>query len=51
VDVFRDYFTVYLIPHTLNNTILGKKSLGKKVNIEFDILAKYALNLKDTTIL
>ncbi len=43
VSVFRDSFTVYLIMHTLNNTILGKKSVGKKVNIEFDILAKYTL--------
>jgi riboflavin synthase len=43
VDVFRDSFTIYLIPHTFNNTILGKKGLGKKVNIELDILAKYAL--------
>ena len=45
-SVFRDFFTVYIIPHTLNNTILGKKTIGSKVNIEFDILAKYALNLK-----
>ncbi|MFC1708523.1 riboflavin synthase [Candidatus Omnitrophota bacterium] len=44
VDVFRDFFTVYIIPHTLNSTILGKKGITKKVNIEFDILAKYALN-------
>lgn len=43
VDVFKDSFTVYIIPHTLNSTILGKKSVAKKVNIEFDILAKYAL--------
>ncbi|MDD5292099.1 MAG: riboflavin synthase [Candidatus Omnitrophica bacterium] len=51
VDVFRDSFTVYLIPHTMSNTILGKKNTGKKVNIEFDILAKYALNSKGATVL
>ncbi|MFC1645722.1 riboflavin synthase [Candidatus Omnitrophota bacterium] len=49
VDVFRNSFTVYMIPHTLSNTILGKKGVAKKVNIEFDILAKYAQNLKNPT--
>lgn len=48
VDVFRNSFTVYIIPHTLNNTILGKKGPSKKVNIEFDMLAKYALNPKNS---
>ena len=47
VKVFGDSFTVYIIPHTLGNTILGKKDIGKKVNIEFDILAKYAQNSKN----
>lgn len=44
---FLTGFTVYIIPHTLGNTILGKKDIGKKVNIEFDILAKYAQNSKN----
>jgi len=43
-EIKRDSFCVYLIPHTLNNTILGRKSAGNKVNIEFDMLAKYALS-------
>ena len=34
-------FTVYIIPHTLKNTTLGLKGPSHKVNIEFDILAKY----------
>jgi len=51
VDVFKDSFSVYIIPHTMNNTILVKKGIGKKLNIEFDILAKYALNLKNPTVL
>lgn len=50
VDVFRDSFTVYIIPHTFNITTLSIKGVGKKVNIEFDILAKYALNSKRPTI-
>jgi len=46
VEVFRDSFIVYIILHTLNNTILGKKTISHKVNIEFDILAKYSQNSK-----
>lgn len=41
VDVLDDGFTVALIPHTLDVTLLGKKSLGAPVNLEADILAKY----------
>jgi riboflavin synthase len=51
VSVFGDSFNVYIIPHTMNNTILGEKGVSKKVNIEFDVLAKYALNLKNPTVL
>lgn len=36
-------FSVYIIPHTLNNSTLGFKGPSDKVNIEFDILAKSAL--------
>jgi riboflavin synthase len=43
-DVLRESFTVYIIPHTLKNTILSDKGVSHKVNIEFDILAKYAKN-------
>ena len=44
VNTFRDSFSVFIIPHTLRSTILGKKGPGSKVNIELDILAKYSLN-------
>ena len=44
VSILRDSFTVFIIPHTLNNTIFGKKGTGSKVNIELDIIAKYSLN-------
>ncbi|EIJ78500.1 riboflavin synthase subunit alpha [Bacillus methanolicus PB1] len=33
--------TVSLIPHTYSETVLGLKEPGAKVNIEFDMLAKY----------
>jgi riboflavin synthase len=39
--VRKDYFEVYLIPHTLKVTTLGLKKIGDCVNIETDILAKY----------
>ncbi|MBI4309735.1 MAG: riboflavin synthase [Candidatus Omnitrophica bacterium] len=40
--VGKTEFSVYLIPYTLTVTNLGAKSPGDVVNIETDILAKYA---------
>jgi riboflavin synthase len=40
-----DRFTVWIIPHTLENTNLGDLEAGDAVNLEFDILAKYAERL------
>ncbi|MBI3990527.1 MAG: riboflavin synthase [Candidatus Omnitrophica bacterium] len=37
----KNSFTVYLIPHTLNVTTLGEKSINGSVNLEGDILGKY----------
>ncbi len=44
VGVKNDVFTVALIPHTLENTTLGLKKTGERVNIETDVLAKYMEN-------
>jgi riboflavin synthase len=41
VDVKDDAFSVALIPHTLDNTVIGAKSVGDPVNLETDVLAKY----------
>ncbi|MEM6776239.1 MAG: riboflavin synthase [Planctomycetota bacterium] len=41
VDVGDDFFTVALIPHTLEVTTLGKRRVGDQVNLETDLLAKY----------
>lgn len=41
VDVGPDWFTVWLIPHTLEVTTLGARKEGDAVNLEFDLLAKY----------
>jgi riboflavin synthase len=40
-------FTVWVIPHTLENTNLGDLEPGDTVNLEFDILAKYVERLLD----
>lgn len=42
VNVERDRFSVALIPHTLAVTTLGRRNIGDTVNIETDILGKYA---------
>lgn len=45
VEVVEDRFSVALIPHTLENTTLGIRQAGARVNIETDILAKYVQKL------
>ncbi len=40
--VFKDSFTVKIIPFTLKHTNLKLKKKGDLLNLEFDILAKYA---------
>ena len=41
-EVKRGYFKVFLIPHTLGETTLESKKSGDYVNIEFDMMGKYA---------
>lgn len=41
VDAGEDFFTVALIPHTLDVTTLGQRRVGDAVNLETDLLAKY----------
>ncbi|MCP3990619.1 MAG: riboflavin synthase [Actinomycetia bacterium] len=45
VDPAPDGFTVALIPHTCDVTTLGAKGPGDRVNIEVDMMAKYAEKL------
>jgi len=40
--VSKNSFVVKIIPYTLKHTNLGSKKVGDVVNLEFDILAKYA---------
>lgn len=39
------WFEVVLIPHTLDVTVLGRRKIGDKVNLEVDVLAKYVERL------
>ena len=45
VDVIDDVFSVALIPHTAEVTTLGVRSPGDAVNLEVDVMAKYAERL------
>lgn len=42
-EVGRGSFKTYLIPHTLKETTVGFKKRGDEVNLEFDIIGKYAV--------
>jgi riboflavin synthase len=41
VEAARDWFSVSLIPTTLELTTLGTKGVGDPVNLEVDVVAKY----------
>jgi riboflavin synthase len=41
----KNQVTVWLIPETLDKTNLSQKSVGDKINIEVDVLAKYVERL------
>jgi len=40
-DVDRSSISISLIPTTQNDSLIGEKGIGRKVNIECDMLAKY----------
>lgn len=42
--VTEDSFCVYLVPHTLQVTTLGRLQAGAVVNLEVDMLARYVVN-------
>jgi len=42
VDIIKNKISVCIIPHTIETTNLNSKKIGDKVNIETDILGKYA---------
>jgi riboflavin synthase len=47
-DVTRDTFAVLIIPHTLKVTTFGALKPGDTLNIEVDLMARYAARLMET---
>ena len=47
-EVTRDTFSVLIIPHTLKVTTLGAAKVGDTMNIEIDLMARYAARLMET---
>jgi riboflavin synthase len=43
-----DTFSVLIIPHTLKVTTLGSLRIGARVNLEVDLMARYAARLLET---
>ena len=44
-EISGSFFSVDIIPHTLNSTNLKLLKKGQRVNIEFDMIAKYIYNM------
>lgn len=40
-ELHADRFVLWIIPHTLSATNLGRRNAGELVNLEYDLLAKY----------
>ncbi len=47
-DVSPDTFSVLIIPHTLSVTTLGALKPGDALNLEVDVMARYAARLMET---
>jgi riboflavin synthase len=47
-EVTAETFAVLIIPHTLAVTTLGAAKPGTQVNIEIDLMARYAARLLET---
>ena len=47
-EVTAETFAVLIIPHTLSVTTLGSVRSGDKLNLEIDLMARYAARLMET---
>ncbi|MGZ8323708.1 MAG: riboflavin synthase [Rhodoplanes sp.] len=47
-EVTTDTFSVLIIPHTLSVTTLGAANTGDTLNLEIDLMARYAARLMET---
>ena len=48
-EVVKDTFSVLIIPHTLAATTLRALAVGEDVNLEVDLMARYAARLMERT--
>lgn len=46
-ELGKDEFSVGVIPHTWEETIFADKEVGDTVNLEFDVLGKYIIQLTE----
>jgi len=47
-DISGEEFSVHIIPHTLVVTTLGAATAGGRLNLEIDVMARYAARLLET---
>jgi riboflavin synthase len=47
-ELTDDSFTLWIIPHTHEVTSLKAVTVGSRVNLEFDLLAKHIARLTET---
>jgi riboflavin synthase len=47
-EVTAETFSVLIIPHTLSVTTLGAARIGDRINLEIDLMARYAARLMET---
>jgi riboflavin synthase len=47
-EVSVDTFSVMIIPHTLQVTTFGPLKAGDRLNLEVDVMARYAARLLET---
>ena len=47
-EVTRETFSVLIIPHTLSVTTFGSAKAGDAMNLEIDLMARYAARLMET---
>ena len=50
VEAHAAWFSVALIPHTLERTTLGRLAVGAAVNLETDLLFKYVARLVEARV-
>ena len=50
VEANAAWFSVALIPHTLERTTLGRLAVGDAVNLETDLLFKYVARLAEARV-